>query len=158
MGELVTDDADSVGEVHDRVLVRSGDRADHIAAFHFIVVEPPVLAAKEDGHPPFSGTDAFAQLAGRIKRHPHRRADRLAHLPGRGDHDTAPGEHVLDSADLRVTQHILCMGGAGFRLVAEFAGIDKHQPGKPEIFHHSCGKPHISLVKGGHEDDVESRA
>src|SRR5208337_975637 len=109
-------------------------------------VEPPVLAAKEDGDPPFRCADAVAQFAGRVKRHSHWGANRLAHLPGRCNYDAAPGKDILDGTDLSVFQDILRVEGTAFGFLAKRAGVDQHHPGETEILHHPCGESHVSLI------------
>ena len=82
-------------------------------------------------------------------------ADRFAHGPGGRDHDIAPGKDVLYGAGLGSGKHVLRMGCPGLRLVAQRAGIDEHEAGEPEIFHHAGTESHVSLVDRGHQHDVD---
>ena len=47
------------------------------------------------------------------------------------------------------------MGSPGFRLISQRARIDEYETGKPEIFHHACTEPHVSLVNRGHQHDID---
>jgi len=119
------------------------------------LLSPPVLPPEEDGDPPVRVLHPFAEFLWRIERHPHRVADRFAHGPGSGDDNITPRKNILDRAGLGSREDVLRVGSPGLCLVPQRAGIDEHEAGEPEIFHHAGTEPHVPLVDWGHQHDVD---